>query len=66
MDLDVLPYLSSAILVATTATIVLAFLSYLVFRLRERKRRVSRSDELVFFRRYYPEAEPAEPEVDNG
>lgn len=59
--MDLIPYLSTVILIATIATIILAFLSYLVFKLRDRKKR-SRGDEAapVFFRRYLPDEPEAE------
>jgi len=52
---DLIPYLSTVILIATIATIILAFLSYLVFKLRDRKKRPRQQEAPVFFRRYLPD-----------
>jgi hypothetical protein len=47
---DVVPYLSAVILVATIATIALAVISYLAFKLRDRRRPVKGAGDPVFFR----------------
>jgi len=65
-DTQLVPYLSTVIVVATVATVVLAVFSYRAFKLRER-RRPRNAAPPVFFRRYRPEgvaaAEPdAEPQ----
>ncbi len=51
--MDLIPYLSAVILIATIATILLAVLSYAAFKLRD-KRKPKRKDEdaPVFFHRY--------------
>jgi hypothetical protein len=55
---DLVPYLSAVILIATIATILLAVLSYAAFKLRDKRRpRRAGSQALVFFRRWHPEDE---------
>lgn len=58
--MDLVPYLSAVILIATIATIVLAIFSYAAFRLRGR-RRPGTEEKPVFYRRYQP-PEPGEPD----
>lgn len=53
--MDLIPILSSVIVIATIITIVLAGLSYLAFKMRDRKGRKRVPDRPVFFRRYWPE-----------
>lgn len=53
--MDLIPILSSVIVVATIVTIALAGVSYLAFKMRDRKNRKSVPDRPVFFRRYWPE-----------
>lgn len=64
--MDLVPYLSAVILVATIATILLAIGSYAAFKLRDkRKPKAQQGPAPVFFHRYRPEdpdAEPALPE----
>ena len=48
--MEVVPYLSAVILIATIATIVLALLSYLAFKLRDRRRPGKKAQKPVFFR----------------
>jgi len=67
---DLVPYLSAVILVATIATILLAIGSYAAFKLRDkRKPRAQQGPPPVFFHRYRPEepdpglAAPAPPEA---
>ena len=50
--MDLIPVLSSVIVLATIATIVLALLSYLAFKLRDRRSRAQAPERPVFFRRY--------------
>ena len=58
--MDLVPYLSAVILVATIATILLAIGSYAAFKLRDkRKPRAQQGPPPVFFHRYQPE-EPDE------
>jgi hypothetical protein len=49
---DLVPYLSAVILIATIATILLAVLSYAAFKLRDRRKPRGGGSDLVFFRRY--------------
>ncbi len=53
--MDLIPVLSSVIVLATIATIILALLSYLAFKLRDRRSRSSVPQEVRFFRRFVPE-----------
>ena len=58
--MDLVPYLSAVILVATIATILLAIGSYAAFKLRDkRKPMAQQGPPPVFFHRYRPE-EPEE------
>lgn len=50
--MDLVPYLSAVILVATIATILLALMSYAAFKLRDKRRPRAATDIPVFFRRY--------------
>ena len=55
--MDLVPYLSAVILVATIATILLAIGSYAAFKLRDkRKPRAQQGPPPIFFHRYRPEA----------
>jgi hypothetical protein len=60
---DLVPYLSAVILVATIATILLAIGSYAAFKLRDkRKPKHQQGPPPVFFHRYRPEdPEPEGP-----
>ena len=60
--MDLIPYLSSVILVATIATILLAVVSYAAFKLRDRRRPKSDGEEPVFFHRFRPGDDDAEAE----
>lgn len=63
-DTQLVPYLSTVIVVATVATVVLAVFSYLAFKLRERRRPRSAAPP-VFFHRYRPDGAPAaEPDAE--
>lgn len=54
--MDLIPYLSAIILVSTVATILLAVLSYLAFKLRDkRKPKRLESEAPAFFHRYREE-----------
>ncbi len=56
--MDLIPYLSAVILVSTLATVLLAVLSYVAFKLRDRRKpKQSADEEPVFFHRYYPPEE---------
>ena len=60
--MDLVPYLSAVILVATIATILLAIGSYGAFKLRDkRKPKQQQGPAPVFFHRYRPEEPEAEP-----
>jgi hypothetical protein len=64
---DLVPYLSAVILVATIATILLAIGSYAAFKLRDKRKPKARPGPApVFFQRYrIPDADaPAKPEDD--
>ena len=50
--MELVPYLSAVILVATIATILLAVISYAAFKVRDQRRPAGRDDAPVFFRRY--------------
>jgi hypothetical protein len=49
---DLVPYLSAVILIATIATLLLATFSYAAFKLRNKRRPRTAQREPVFFRRY--------------
>ncbi len=58
--MDLVPYLSAVILVATIATILLAVVSDAAFQLRDKRRPKGRAETPTFFRRYRPgDDEPA-------
>ena len=52
---EVVPYLSTVIVVATLATVVLAVFSYIAFKVRDRRRPKEELSDSQFFRRYQPE-----------
>ncbi len=52
--MDLVPYLSAVILVATIATILLSVISYAAFKMRDKRRPKSQGEKPVFFRRYQP------------
>ncbi len=54
--MDVVPYLSAVILVATIATILLAIISYAAFKLRDKRKPKASSEKPHFFTRFTPEA----------
>jgi hypothetical protein len=56
--LDLVPYLSAVILIATIATLLLAMFSYAAFKLRNKRRPKAADREPRFFRRYRLDAEP--------
>ena len=58
--MDLVPYLSTLILIATMATILFAVLSYGVFKLRDRRRPKSTGKGPVFFREFVLEETPVE------
>jgi hypothetical protein len=66
---DIVPYLSAVILVATIATILLAILSYAAFKLRDKRKPKGSTEKPHFFNRYAPDAArellppPEEPEA---
>ena len=57
--MDLVPYLSAVILVATIATILLAIGSYAAFKLRDKRRPRGQTERPVFFRRYRIEDDEA-------
>ena len=57
--MDLVPYLSAVILVATIATILLAVISYAAFKLRDKRRPKGQGEAPVFFHRYRPGREDA-------
>jgi hypothetical protein len=57
--MELVPYLSAVILIATIATILLAVMSYAAFKLRDKRRPKGKAAPPVFFHRYRPEADPA-------
>jgi hypothetical protein len=59
---ELVPYLSAVIFIATIATVVLATLSYAAFKLRNRRRPSASALTPVYFRRVDPlaDAETAE------
>jgi hypothetical protein len=62
---DLVPYLSAVILVATIATILLAVGSYAAFKLRDKRKPKARAGPApVFFHRYRPDADAAAPPED--
>jgi hypothetical protein len=59
--MDVVPYLSTVILISTIATIALAVLSYAAFKLRDKRRPKPKSSGApVYFHRYRPPSEEGE------
>jgi len=60
---DLVPYLSAVILVATIATILLAIGSYAAFKLRDKRKPKAHGPAPVFFRRYRAEEDEAGPEA---
>lgn len=62
--MDLIPYLSAVILVATIATIVLAVGSYIAFKLRDKRKPRTRTEKPVFFHRYRPGADEAPVSVE--
>lgn len=50
--MDLVPYLSAVILIATIATIVLAIFSYAAFKLRDKRKPRKQPPAPVFFQRY--------------
>lgn len=61
--MDLVPYLSAVILVATIATILLAIGSYAAFKLRDKRKPKAHGPAPVFFRRYRAEDEDLGPET---
>jgi hypothetical protein len=57
--MDIVPYLSAVILVATIATILLAVISYAAFKLRDKRRPKKQTAAPVFFHRYREDEAPA-------
>lgn len=59
--MDLVPYLSTVIFVATIATVILAVFSYAAFKLRERRRPKTAAAKPVFFHRF--SLAPDDPEI---
>lgn len=53
--MDLVPYLSAVILIATIATLLLAVFSYAAFKLRNGRRPKADPRAPVYFRRYRPD-----------
>jgi hypothetical protein len=53
--MELVPYLSAVILIATIATILLAVISYAAFKMRDKRRPKKNAAPPVFFRRYRPD-----------
>jgi hypothetical protein len=51
---ELIPYLSAVIFIATIATVVLATLSYAAFKLRNKRRPKTNAARPVYFRRVEP------------
>jgi len=56
--MELIPYLSAVIFIATIATVVLALLSYVAFKLRGRRKPKQSSERPVYFRRVEPPEAP--------
>ena len=52
--MELIPYLSAVIFIATIATVVLATLSYAAFKLRNRRKPKANAARPVYFRRVEP------------
>ena len=50
--MDLVPYLSAVILIATIVTIVLALASYLAFKVRNKRKPTASTEKPVYFERY--------------
>jgi hypothetical protein len=50
--MDMVPFLSAVIVVATIATIILAIFSYAAFKVRNRRRPAKMEERPEFFRRF--------------
>lgn len=57
--MDLVPYLSTVIVVATLATVILAVFSYAAFKVRDKRRPREDDTAPVFFRRYDPAPSPS-------
>ncbi len=64
--MDLIPYLSTIILIATIATILLAFVSYGALKLRDRRRPRASDTTPVFFRQYRLEDAPGHDQGGEG
>jgi hypothetical protein len=58
--MDLIPYLSTVIVVATLATVILAVFSYAAFKVRDKRRPREDGTAPVFFRRYDPGPSPSD------
>ncbi len=59
--MELIPYLSAVIFIATIATVVLSMLSYAAFKLRGRRKPKQSTERPVYFRRVEPPAPPEDP-----
>ena len=59
--MDLVPYLSAVILIATIATILLAVVSYAAFKLRDKRKPRGPQKPPVFFQRYRVERDERGP-----
>ena len=59
--MDLVPYLSTVIVVATLATVILAVFSYAAFKVRDKRRPREANSAPVFFRRYGAVPSPPDP-----
>jgi hypothetical protein len=64
--MDLVPYLSTVIVVATLATVILAVFSYAAFKVRDKRRPKEEASAPVFFRRYRPASAEPDPPDDLG
>ena len=58
--MDLIPYLSAVILIATIATLLLAVFSYAAFKMRNHRKPKDDGAAPMFFHRYRPDADGPE------
>jgi len=61
--MELIPYLSAVIFIATIATVVLAMMSYAAFKLRGRRRPKQSSERPVYFYRVDPPKPPEDSQA---
>ena len=64
--MELVPYLSAVILISTIATIVLALLSYVAFKVRDRRRPKREAREPVFFRSFEIDEPKSDGDAEEG